>query len=134
MDKKSPAFGLDWTTIVSINRIWITYIRTIGKKEIESLGVEGKLVTVEGCWGPRLKGASWHRLIVHHNFFWRMCLSTYLKKNSNLMLDTYLSQIGKYWTEQTSIECHSSCNLKNVELLDQESIQMKEPSSGSNRF
>jgi hypothetical protein len=49
MDKKSPAFGLDWTTIVSINRIWITYIRTIGKKEIESLGIEGKLVTVEGC-------------------------------------------------------------------------------------
>ena len=44
MDKKSPVFGLDWTTIhVSINRIWITYIRIIGEKRNRILRASPKV-------------------------------------------------------------------------------------------
>ena len=46
---KSPVFGLNWTTVVSINCIWITYILRVWEKVKTEVGlpgeVERKLVT-----------------------------------------------------------------------------------------
>jgi hypothetical protein len=69
MDKKTPAFGLEWTTIVSINHIWITYIRRKEKKRnrIVTLRCRGKTCDCGSrcsiCRAPAWRG---HRLIIHH--------------------------------------------------------------------